>query len=268
MVPRLLTAPLRGLPGFIIIGAQKAGTSSLHAYLERHPQVGLSHKKEIQYFSYHHRRPLRWYRAHFPLRAELGEQGITGEASPYYLFHPHAARRVAEALPGVKLIALLREPVGRAYSNYNHHVRLGWESASFEDAVEMESERMRGERERMLADPGYYSHNYRIFSYLARGLYLPQILAWREHFADEQLLVLRAEDLFAEPERIYLQVLEFLELEPWSPGDFKPQNAGSYEGLSVDTRRRLETFYRPHNRRLARYLGWECSWHSSTPDGG
>ena len=77
----------------------------------------------------------------------------TGEASPYYLFHPHVPGRVAEHLPRVKLIAMLRDPVERAYSGYQHEVGRGFETLSFEEAIEAEPGRLEGERERMIADP-------------------------------------------------------------------------------------------------------------------
>jgi hypothetical protein len=263
MAGRVATAPLRALPSFVIIGAQKAGTSSLYTYLARHPAIGPSHKKEIQYFSYRYGRPELWYRAHFPTRRALARMpggGITGEASPYYLFHPHAPRRVADTLPQAKIIALLRDPVARAYSNYNHHVRLGWEPLSFEDAIAAEPERLAGERERMLADPAYYSHNFRIFSYLARGLYLEQLEAWAAHFPRDRMLVLQAEQLFTEPERTYLEVLDFLGLERWSPGDFEAQNIGAYKGLAPATAERLKAFYAPHNSALYGWLGRDLGW--------
>ncbi len=263
MAGRMAVAPMRALPSFVIIGAQKAGTSSLYTYLARHPAIGASSKKEIQYFSYRYERPVVWYRAHFPLRRELARLpggGITGEASPYYLFHPHAPQRVHELLPQAKIIALLREPVARAYSNYNHHVRLGWEPLSFEEAIEQEPQRLAGERERMLADPHYYSHNHRIFSYLARGLYREQLEAWRALYPAARMLVLKAEDLFTDPERIYFEVLDFLGLERWSPGGFEPRNVGRYTGLAPETAERLRGYFEPHNRALYDYLGRDLGW--------
>jgi len=263
MAGRIASAPLRALPSFVIIGAQKAGTSSLYTYLARHPSIGASHKKEIQYFSYRYGRPRLWYRAHFPRRttlAALPGGGITGEASPYYLFHPHAAQRVHETLPNARIIALLRDPVARAYSNYNHHVRSGWEPLSFEDAIDAEAARLAGEREKMVADPSYYSHDFRIHSYLARGRYLEQLEPWQARFPRERMLILRAEDLFTQPERTYAEVLEFLGVERWSPGDFAAQNIGKYKGLDPATRDKLRDYFRPHNQALYDWLGRDMGW--------
>src|SRR5687768_13237463 len=107
---RVETAHLRRLPDFLIIGAQRGGTTSLYRYLTEHPEIDPAVRKEIHFFSRHHEQGLDWYRAHFPRR---DESSLVGEASPNYLVHPDVPARVAAALPRVKLIALLRNPVDR-----------------------------------------------------------------------------------------------------------------------------------------------------------
>ena len=106
-VDRIESAHLRALPNAIIIGAQKAGTTSLHRYLSGHPEVGVANAKEVHYFSVRFNNGMDWYRAHFPIE---GEASIVMESSHSYLFHPFAPERVHAALPEVKLIALLRNP--------------------------------------------------------------------------------------------------------------------------------------------------------------
>ena len=197
-VVRRATSPLRALPDFLIIGAQRAGSSSLFAYVCAHPSVAEPTHKEIHFFDNNWFRGLDWYRRYFPLRARMGGR-ITGEASPYYLFHPAAAGRVAETLPDVRLIAVLRDPVERAYSAYQLARRQGHETLEFEEALAREVERLAGEEERILADPRYASVAHRRFSYRTRGLYAEQLERWYERFPREQLLVVRSEDLFAEP---------------------------------------------------------------------
>src|SRR6188508_1226206 len=112
---RLDTAHLRQPPTFMIIGTQKGGTTSLHRYLDKHPDVTMALKKEVHFFDSFYFKGSDWYLAHFPLRSEAAQ---TGEASPTYIFHPEAPRRVYDAFPQVKLIALLRNPVDRAYSHH------------------------------------------------------------------------------------------------------------------------------------------------------
>ncbi len=144
------TAGLRLLPDYLIIGAQRAGTTSLHRYLIQHPGVRTTLRtKGVHFFDTGYGRGMSWYASRFPTRLTAwyvarrhGVELRTGEASPYYLFHPHVPGRVAEHLPQVKLIALLRDPVGRAYSHYQHEVARGFETLSFEEAIEAEAARL------------------------------------------------------------------------------------------------------------------------------
>jgi hypothetical protein len=252
-----------GLPDFIIIGAQKGGTTFLYNLLRRHPQFKPAVRKEIHFFDTpRFRRGLDWYRSHFPQQQQSnGQREITGEASPYYLFYPHAARRVAETIPQTKLIALLRNPVDRAYSDYQHTFRQGNETLAFSEALELEEERLRGEREKIVADETYRSLNYRRYSYISRGIYVDQLEEWYKHFDREQLLILKSEDFFARPSDTLELVLPFLDL---SERDFAlegKRNEGGYsDPMDPDTRRWLQDFYEPHNRRLYEYLGRDFDW--------
>src|ERR1700730_9070734 len=165
---RGITNPIRLLPDFLIIGTQRGGTTSLFHYLEAHPCVRPAVNKDLHFFDRKYNKGLAWYRGHFPTRVERyyaqkirGRAFLTGEASPSYLFHPHTPGRVAQAVPHVKLIVLLRNPVTRAYSQYHHAVELGHETLSFEDAIRGEEERTSGEQRKMLQDAHYYSEEFK-----------------------------------------------------------------------------------------------------------
>lgn len=194
-----LPGPLGALPEFLIIGAQRCGTTSLYRYLAAHPQVRAATGKELQFFSLHHTRGTRWYRAHFPVRPP----GIRSfEASPYYLFDPDVPARAAATLPQAKFIALLRDPVERAYSHYLHTRSYGVEPLSFAEALDAEPARLRAGHRRE-------------FSYVARGRYAEQLQRWYALIPAERLLVVRTERLNAEHPRI----LDFLGLDPHTPAD-------------------------------------------------
>lgn len=249
------------LPDFIIIGAQKAGTTFLYHLLSQHPYVEPAAKKEVHYFDTGFDKGVDWYRSHFPQQTWRDEQRVlTGEASPYYLYHPHAARRVAETVPDARLIVLLREPVERAYSDYQHKAREGRDRLDFQEAIETEEERLLGERERMLEDESYQSSEYRRFSYLSRGVYVDQLKDWHEFFDREQLLVLESGELFNDPNKTFGRVLEFLGLPECRPEISDVRNEGEYEPLDPSIRRRLEEYFEPHNRRLYEYLGKDFGW--------
>jgi hypothetical protein len=202
-----------------------------------------------------------WYSSHFPEQKWREEQRVlTGEASPYYLYHPHAARRVAATVPDVKLIVLLRDPVERAYSDYQHKAREGRDELDFQKAIETEEERLRGEREKMLEDEDYQSPEYRRFSYLSRGVYVDQLKEWHELFDRDQLLVLESGELFDDPHKTFGRMLEFLGLPNRRPEISDVRNEGEYEPLDPSIRRRLEEYFEPHNRRLYEYLGKDFGW--------
>jgi len=249
------------LPDFLIIGAQKCGTTFLYYLLCQHPYVEPATTKEVHFFDTNFAEGVQWYRSHFsPPAQKDGRKMLTGESSPYYLYHPHAARRAAKVVPQVKLIALLRNPVDRAYSDYNHKFREAREHLSFEDAIGAEEERLRGEKEKLLADENYHSVNYRKYSYLSRGIYVDQLLEWERHFDRDQLLVLKSEDFFENPQDSFERVLGFLDLPHWETGASGQRNEGEYDEMSLATRRRLEAYFEPHNRRLYEYLGIDFGW--------
>jgi len=249
-------------PRFIIIGAQRAGTTSFYHLLCEHPCVLPAATKEVHYFDCNYSRGPGWYESQFPLAAahSLGRQAITGEASPYYLFHPCAMARLAQDLPEARLIVLLRNPIERAYSHYHHQRRRKLETLSFEEALAQEDERLRGEAEKILQDENYNSANYRGFSYLARGIYEEQLRAVRDLFPGEQTLVLRSEDFFISPEQILAQTLSFLNLPDWRPRKFIRQNAGKYSGMSPQIREFLRDYFEPHNQRLYEFLSRDFGW--------
>lgn len=251
------------LPDFLIIGTQKGGTTFLYNVLRRHPHFKAAVDKEIHFFDTpKFRRGVDWYRTHFPQQQRRnGQRVITGEASPYYLFYPLAARRVAETIPQAKLIALLRNPVDRAYSDYQHKLRQGNEALSFNEALKVEEERLRGEKEKILADESYRSINFRRYSYLSRGIYVDQLEEWHRYFDPEQLLILESQDFFDRPSETLDLVVRFLGLPELAIEISGGRNEGGYSNpIDSETRRWLQEYYEPHNKRLYEYLGVDFGW--------
>jgi hypothetical protein len=265
---RMLTSPLRVLPDFLIIGAKKCGTTALYSYLTQHPSIAPAFKKEVYFFNAFYGKGRSWYRGFFPTvlerqysRRVSGRPLITGEATPDYLFNPHAPARTFETVPGARLIAILRNPVDRAYSFYNHNLRAGVERLSFEEAVDQEQGRLAGEREKVLADPEYFSFDFEHHSYLTRGIYVDQVEDWTRCFPRSQVLVLATEDLNKRPEETLREALSFLDLPYHAPGEFRTLNAAApYPDMDLRTRERLSEYFEPHNRRLYEYLNRDLGW--------
>lgn len=258
---RELTGPLRGLPSLLIIGAQRSGTTSLFNYLVQHPDVLPSMVKEVHYFDLHYRRGVRWYRGRFPFARRLQRGSLTLDASPYYLAHPLAPERAAQLLPDAKLIALLRNPVDRALSHYEHEVRDGREALSFAEAIEREPERLAGEEERLRNDPDYYSVNHHRYSYSRRGTYIVHLRRWAQSYPRSQLLVLQSEWLFRDPVAATAAVHDFLGLRPHRLKRYRPFLHGSYDrAIPEDVRAKLARYFEPYNRELFQWLGEEYDW--------
>jgi hypothetical protein len=259
----------RMLPSFLIVGAQRCGTTSMFHVLAQHPAVfsPLLSKKELHYFDHEYDRGLRWYQSHFPMqaRARVAARGagvapVAFEGSPYYMFHPLAPSRIQRDLPGVRLLVLVRDPVERAYSQHAHQVGLGLETESFERALELEDARIEGEADRIVGDPSYFSRNHWLYAYRIRGHYADQLEHLESVFGRDRILVIDAGDFFADPGPTYDQVLEFLGLPDRGRPTFIPQNARPRSPMPEAVRARLEEHYRPHDERLAAWLGREPSW--------
>lgn len=253
-------------PDFYIIGSMKSGTTALYMHLEDHPDIYPATRKEVHYFNTQRDLGERFFRSHFPPASKLearnnswGRQ-IVGEATPDYIFHPAAPAMCREITPDAKLILLMRNPIDRAYSHWKQGHRFGFETATFEDAIALEEERMAGAEERLLSDPHYYSYAHQLYSYLSRGYYARQISTWLKHFPKDQFLFLKAEDMFEDGTGVFRQVTDFLGVEDWTPEDFSLKFKGLEGDISPQARRKLAEHFAPHNEALATLLGRDFGW--------
>jgi hypothetical protein len=257
------------LPGFLIVGAQRCGTTSMFHVLAQHPAVfsPIRNKKELHFFDNEYHRGLSWYQSHFPLRSRgriaarhTGVEPVAFEGSPYYMFHPLVPGRIRRELPGVRLLVLVRDPVERAYSQHAHQVSLGLETESFERALELEDSRIEGESERLASDPTYTSRSHWLYAYRTRGHYADQLEHLEDTFGRDRILVIDSGDFFAAPGPDYDRVLEFLGLPHLGQPTFTPQNARPRSPMPDSLRAALDEHFRPHDERLAAWLGRVPSW--------
>lgn len=262
------TAGQRLRPGFLIVGAQRCGTTSLFKTLSQHPAVlPAVYHKGVHYFDTAYDRGLDWYLGHFPtsrkaeaVRETMGVPGITGESSPYYMFHPQAPRRIARDLPDVRLLVLLRDPVERAYSAHAHERARGFETEPFERALELEAGRIAGQRDRMLADPAYNSEHFQHNAYVTRGQYVEQLEYLESIVGRDKLHVVDSDEFFAQPRPAFDAVCDFLGLPHWDDISFGKHNARARSPMSPQLRARLEEHFAPYDERLAAWWGRVPSW--------
>jgi len=255
----------RSLPHFIILGAQKAGTTSLHEYLSQHPQLVPSLKKEVHFFDGGTNpkidtfaKGLPWYRAHFPLEKHLEDGKKTFESSPLYLFHPRVPQRIAEMLPTVKMIVLLRNPSKRAISHYFHEKRKGREPLPMYEAFTQEEHRL----EPVLKTADYNSHAFIHYSYKGRGLYWQQLERYFQYFTRDQVLILASEELFRRTEACLRTVFEFIGVDPaYKVANLQPKNvANNRTAVPSKVYDDLDEFFKPHNEKLYQLLGQDFGW--------
>jgi hypothetical protein len=266
-----LTAPARILPSFLICGGQRCGTTSLYRALAQHPAVikAVLHKG-VHYFDVSYGRGMRWYRGHFPLRrtAERVSRRLGGvpvqtfESSPYYMYHPLAAARIAADLPGVKLLVLVRDPVERAYSQHAHEVARGFETETdFARALALEPTRLLGETERLAADPGAYSFAHQHHAYRARGEHIRYLHRLSAAVDRGRIHVVDSEEFFARPGPVYDAVVDFLDLPRLGYPAFARHNARPRATpLDPGLRRELAAHYASFDDDLAAWLGRELAW--------
>ncbi|MDQ3663603.1 MAG: sulfotransferase domain-containing protein [Actinomycetota bacterium] len=273
----MATARWRPAPDFLIIGTKRGGTTSLHSALSTHPQVlslfppgrvplKRTDTKGVHHFAPGTPRSTTWYRSHFPLEvtrrraSSPGHRAVAGEASPYYLFHPGAAARAAEAVPNVKVIALLRDPVERSFSHYREQKRNGVETLTFEQALDAEQGRLADDEQRLADGPSFVSFAHEHQSYRAQSEYAYSLERWLRHYPREQVLVLVSEDFYTQPQAALDRVFTFLGLRPHVLPDMPVLNAAPAAPLSADLRKRLRRHFDPDVAHLEELLGWSPPW--------
>lgn len=229
------------LPNFIIIGAAKSGTTTLYRLLEQHPQVYMNPVKEPHFFSsgctgggesrpdgkptWRGRMPVRDLDSYYALfSGAAGEQAI-GEASTSYLPSEEAPLRIAQLVPDAKLLAILRNPVDRAYSQHMHHVRDGREPLdTFEEALDAEASRMK--------------EGWGVFwCHKRSGLYAEQLQRYYDHFDKDQIQVYLFEDLKEHPIKTVQCIFSFLEID----SSFEPGSSVQYSTTGRPRSRALHT---------------------------
>ena len=206
------------LPNFLVIGAAKAGTTSLYNYLAQHPQIYMSPEKEPRFFALEGETPkfggitqkinqasINTLEAYTQLFEGVNDEVAIGEASTIYLYSEKAADRIKHHIPSVKLIALLRHPAERAFSSYVHLVRDGFETANFAEGLRLEEQR----RQENWQPLWFYQH---------RGFYYTQLKCYFDRFAPEQIRVYLYDDFLADSKNVWQDIYRFLNVD----SSFKP----------------------------------------------
>ena len=261
------------LPNTYIIGFAKCGTTSLNEYLVKHPQIYGGFIKEVHYFDHGKRfmRGTNWYRSNFPFIIQgiiqtciLHKKAIVIDATPRYINHPHAMRRIKKITPNAKFIVIVRNPIERAYSHYNSNKsdpHIINEDISFAKAIHQEEQRIEGQYKKMEDDESYHSTKYYSQGYAQGGLYVKWLQNWIKEFGSN-VLVLDNGALLTDTQSVIDTITKFLELDHYKLEDTKKHNVGEYGDIKMDkeTRTLLSEYYEKPNAQLYSLLGRDLGW--------
>lgn len=264
---RFATNSMRSLPNFIIIGASRSGTTSLYYNLNQHPNIYPGAGKASSFFDKNFNKGLNYYRSHFPIQPKkiVSSEGknlfVTGEATTSYLLNPLVPERIFKTIPDVKLIAILRNPIDRAFSHFNYHLTRGESKFStFEEAIEFE--------EKLLMTGSFkeniFNNNdldYRFYSYLSEGNYFERLQEFLKFFPLKQIHVINTDNFSENADKIFKEIFEFLNLPKFEIPNNQKLNAVKYEKLNSKTREHLMSYFKPSNEKLSKLLKQNFEWN-------
>ncbi len=264
----LATWEQRVLPDVMLAGVQRSGTTALFEALYRLPNVERPRRgKGSHYFSYNYYRGWEWFQSQFPTQAwasrvekKVGTPMFCFDACPYYLFHPFAVERMAQALPDVKVMVMLRDPVRRAESHFHHSVSHGHEDQSFHQALALEEERLAGEIDRMEQDWSYWSHGHEHHSYFSKGVYVDQLERLFKFYDRDQVMVIQSEAFYRDSNAVLARVTDWLGLQSVTLDQTDDRNGHQYKKMDEEMRAHLIELYRQPNERLYDLLGERYDW--------
>ncbi|MEM7324262.1 MAG: sulfotransferase domain-containing protein [Actinomycetota bacterium] len=264
----LATWDRRVLPDVMLAGVQRSGTTALFEALYRLPNVERPRRgKGSHFFSYNYYRGWEWFQSQFPteawsdrVAAKVGVPMFCFDACPYYLFHPFAVERMAQALPDVKVMVMLRDPVRRAESHFHHSVSHGHEDLDFHQALAAEGARIDGEIEKMEQDWSYWSHSHEHHSYFSKGVYVEQLERLFRFYPRDQVMVIQSEEFYRNSNRVLAEVTDWLGLQTVTLEEKDDRNGHAYKRMDEEMRAHLIELYREPNERLFDLLGISYDW--------
>jgi hypothetical protein len=265
---KMYSSSIRLLPTVMIVGFHKTATTSLHEYLIQHPNVIKPLRKEIGYFSVFFWRGEMWYRSHFSTvfsKFKLNrrkENFVVLDSDPNCSYHPYSPKRIRDRLPKIKLIFVLRNPIDRAWSDFNQDLNREYISnISFEEKIkedEHDFDKMIKSLKSEKLQSDYFKEIQR--PYLSIGKYVVHIKEWLKYFSREQILFLTTDELKSDLDGSLQKIFNFLNIPNQSILDLEKKNVGKYEKMNSKTREKLIEYYRPYNLELETLLNKKFNW--------
>lgn len=248
---------IRKMVEFLVCGTQKSGTTALHNYLSRHPELYLPAKKELHYFD---DESIDWastnhesYHKHFDINKS--QQKKWGEVTPIYMYWNPSAARFWKYNPKMKLIIILRNPITRAYSHWNMERTRNAEDLNFLEAIKTELERSRCS----------LPLQNRVYSYIDRGFYSQQLRRLYRFFPRNQIFIVKQEELDEHPRQVLSEIYDYLKVSDYKFEDSVKMHSIPYkEPMTIEARRYLLDIFTNEIKQLEVMLNWNCnSWRET-----
>jgi hypothetical protein len=260
-----LTSSFRTLPNFFVIGGVRCGTTSLYHYLGQHNCIKQAMYDELGYFDDNFHLGLNWYRSLFPTKfiqkkiESKYKKFLTYDVTPFYIYNPLVVDRIFKFSPNAKIIAVLRNPIDRAYSNFNNRIQdEGDTETTFEEIVYSEIEKIKNNKNNKENNVFLVNEFYELL--LARGFYAKQLEFWFKKFPRKNMLLISSEELAVNTDKTISEIFEFLEVPDQKINDLTKQNKIKYPKMKDSTREILINFFKPHNEKLFEILGSKFDW--------
>ena len=260
-----LTSSFRVSPNFFVIGGVRCGTTSLYHYLGQHNCIKQAAYDELGYFDDNFHLGLNWYRSLFPtkfmqkkIESEY-KKFLTYDVTPFYIYNPLVVDRIFKFSPNAKIIAVLRNPIDRAYSNYNSKMQAeGDTKTTFEEIINSEIGIIE-KNEKNIDDYAFLVNTFYELL-LARGFYAKQLEFWFKKFPRKNILLISSEELATNTDKTISEIFEFLEVPIQKISDLTKQNVIKYPKMKDSTREILINFFKPYNEKLFGVLGRRFNW--------
>ena len=256
----------RVLPDFIIFGTVRSGTTSLYYNICNHPCIEPADYDEIGFFDSNFELGINWYKSHFPtinkknIILKKEKYFATGEDTPFYFWNEDVINRILKLIPNVRLIAILRNPVDRTYSNYHLARRQKDEESSFEDVIKKEKAFI--EKELKIGENISFEKEVDIWPFMSRSIYVEQLKKWYKKFPSEQIHIISTEDFLKEPDATLKNIFEFLNVPNKEISNLEKKKVAKYDKMKDETRKDLLDFFKPYNEQLFDLIGKRFQWEN------
>ena len=257
-----MTSPFRVLPDFFIIGVVRSGTTSLYHYLGQHPSIKNAAYDELGYFDDNYHLGVNWYRSLFPTKNTnkkiQNKHGkfLTFDDTPFYVYNPLVIKRILSDFPNSKIIVCLRNPIDRAYSNYNLLINPKY---TFEETIQLEMNEIKNLQSELKDDSFLVDTFYE--KILARGFYAKQLQLWYNVFPKDNILVISSEELASNTNNVLVEIFDFLNISNVEIKDLTKQNVRKFPQMNSKTRETLIEYFKPYNDDLFNLINKNLNWN-------